>query len=190
MFRRGLFRRSLRRSTPIGEASRLALRQANQLKDEGEFTQAAEIFERVAQRLEEQHFPNRAAFLYFQAGHCDLLAAKPDPVLQLTKKGLSILAKVHHWRAYSRGADLMVEELMRSGCTKQAADLRVWIDQTAPIRPEILPHAGSDQPVQKTAPRLPSKCPFCGATLRSDMTEWIDDANVECPYCGSAVQTE
>ena len=33
MFRRGLFRRTLRRNTPIGEAGRLALRQANQLKD-------------------------------------------------------------------------------------------------------------------------------------------------------------
>ena len=80
--RRGPFRRSLRRTAPIGEAGRLALRQANQLKDAGEYTQAAEIFERVAQRMENRLRPNRAAFLYLQAGHCHLLAAQPDPALQ------------------------------------------------------------------------------------------------------------
>jgi hypothetical protein len=174
----------------IGEAGRLALRQANQLKDAGEYLQAAEIFERIAQRMENRSLPNRAAFLYLQAGQCNLLAAKPDSAISLAKKGLSILAQAQHWRAYSQGASWIVEELNRLGYTKQSAEFQSWLDQTAPIRPERVPGIEPGQPIQKPVLRLPGKCPFCGATLRSDLAEWIDDANAECPYCGSAVKAE
>jgi hypothetical protein len=190
MFRRGLFRRSLRRTTPIGEAGRLALRQANQLKDAGENIQAAEIFERVAQRMENRLRPNRAAFLYIQAGHCRLLAAQPDPAFQLAKKGLSILAQVQNWRAYDQRVEIMVQELNRLGYAKQAAELQAWLKQTAPAQPEYVPDTGRTRPAQMSTPRLPVKCPFCGASLRSDMAEWIDDASAECLYCGSTVQAE
>ena len=84
----------------------------------------------------------------------------------------------------------MVQELNRLGYAKQAMEFEAWLNQTAPVRPEHLPDARPDQPVQKPAPRLPGKCPFCGACLRSDMVEWIDDASAECPYCGSAVPAE
>jgi hypothetical protein len=190
MFRRGLFRRPFRPVAPIGEVGRLALRQANQLKDTGEFTQAAEIFERVAQSMENRRHPNRAAFLYLQAGHCQLLAAQPDPALQLAKRGLSILVQAQHWQAYSQGANLMVQELDRLGYTKQSAEIQTWLNQKVSLRPDQLPDIGHDQPIQKPASKLPGKCPFCGATLRADMAEWIDDTSAECPYCGSAVQAD
>ena len=190
MFRRGLFRHPFRWTTPIGEAGRVALRQANNLKEAGEYIQAAEIFERTARRMENRSIPNRAAFLYLQAGHCRLLAAEPDPAIQLGKKGLSILAHLQHWGAYSKGADLIIQELNRLGYLKQASELLTWITRTAPVQPEQLPSIGQAQPVQKPPPRLPSKCPYCGASLRSDVAEWIDDASIECPYCGSVVQVE
>jgi tetratricopeptide (TPR) repeat protein len=190
MFRRGPLRRSLRRTAPIGEAGRLALRQANQLKEAGNYSQAAEIFERVAQRMENRLRPNRAAFLYLQAGHCRLLAAQPDSALRLAKKGLSILAQVQHWRAYTQGADLMIQETNRLGYATQAAELQAWLKQTAPVQPERLPNIGTTQLAQRPTDRLPAKCPFCGATLRSDMAEWIDEASSECPYCGSTIQVE
>jgi len=190
MFGQGPYRRSLRRMTPIGEAGRLALQRANQLRDAGDYIQAANIFEKVAQRMENRLRPNRAAFLYIQAGHCHLLAKQPDPALQLTKRGLSILAQLQHWLAYSQRANLMIQDLNRLGYTKQATEFQTWVNQTAPIRLEFLPGAEPAQPAQKPAARLPSKCPFCGATIRSDMAEWIDDSSAECPYCGSAVQAE
>jgi hypothetical protein len=189
MFRRGLFRRPIR-PTAIGEAGRLALRQANRLKDAGDYTQAAEIFERVAQRMEHRRRPHRAAFSYMQSAQCQLLAANLDLALQQAKKGLSLLAQVQHWRAYSQSADMMVKELNRLDNSKQAMELQAWLNQTVPDRPENITGLGTDQLTHKSAPRLPSKCPFCGASLRSDMAEWIDDASAECPYCGSAVQAE
>lgn len=190
MFRRGLSRRPFRRAAPIGEASRLALIRANQLNDSGEYIKAAEIFERVAQRMENRLRPNRAAFLFLQAGHSRLLARQIDPAMQLTKRGFAIMAQNQNWRAYSRGANMMVLELERLGYTKQADEIQTLINQNPSIRLAPLPGTGPNQPLQKPAPRLPGKCPFCGASLRSDMAEWIDDASAECPYCGSAVQAE
>jgi hypothetical protein len=190
MFRRNPFRRPFRPTAPIGEAGRLALRQANQLKDTGVYTQAADIFESVARQMENRRRPNRAALLYLQAGHCHLLAAQPELALQQAKRGCSILAQVQHWQAYSHWASLMIQELNRLGYTKETTEFQTWLKQTAPIQPVHLPGIGLDQPAQKPTVRLPSKCPFCGATLRSDMAERIDGASVECPYCGSAVQSE
>jgi len=40
----------------------------------------------------------------------------------------------------------------------------------------------------KALPRLPASCPFCGAPLRSDQVEWIDERRARCAYCGSPVK--
>jgi hypothetical protein len=37
-------------------------------------------------------------------------------------------------------------------------------------------------------PRLPARCPFCGASVRPDEVEWLDDASVACAYCKSTIQ--
>jgi hypothetical protein len=136
MFRRGL----LCRTTPIGEAGRLPLRRINQLKDAGEYLQAAEIFERVAERME-----NRLR---------------------------------------------MLQEVNRLGYASQAAELRGWLEQTAPTPPEYLPDIEADLSAKKSYLRLPAKCPFFGASLRSDLAQWIDETSAVCPYCGSTVQAE
>ena len=33
-----------------------------------------------------------------------------------------------------------------------------------------------------------SHCPSCGASLRPDEVEWLDDVTAECAYCGSPVR--
>jgi ribosomal protein S27AE len=190
MFRRRPIRRMLRRATPIGEAGRIALRKANQLNEAGEYIQAAEIFERVAQRMENRLRPNRAAFLFLQAGHSRLLAGQVDPSMLLAKRSLNILAQNQHYRACTQGANLMIQELNHLGHPSQAAEIQTWMHQTVPNQADQLPSTRANFPSQESIRRLPAKCPYCGATLRSDMAEWIDALSAECPYCGSTVQAE
>jgi hypothetical protein len=48
-------------------------------------------------------------------------------------------------------------------------------------------------PAQPQAPgqqRLPSTCSQCGAPVRGDEIEWINQYSAECIYCGSIIQTE
>ena len=190
MFRRRPLRRMLRQATPMGEAGRLALRQANQLNDAGNHEQAAEIFERVAQRMENRQRLNRSAFLFLQAGHSRMLAGQIDATMELVKRGLGILAQNQRWRTYAQGANMMVKELTRLGYPGQAAEIQNMLHQTLPARAGQHQDASSEALPSKTSGKLPGKCPFCGASLRSDMIEWIDDASAECPYCGSTVQAE
>ncbi len=37
-------------------------------------------------------------------------------------------------------------------------------------------------------PRLPARCPTCGASVRPDEIEWLDDATVACAYCKGAIR--
>lgn len=50
---------------------------------------------------------------------------------------------------------------------------------------------GLGKPMQASQPipgsRLPADCPRCGAPVRSDEVEWIDDTSVECAYCGGVI---
>jgi len=46
-------------------------------------------------------------------------------------------------------------------------------------------------PVQeKSRPALPTHCPACGAALKPNDVEWLDDVTAECEYCGSPVRGE
>jgi hypothetical protein len=36
--------------------------------------------------------------------------------------------------------------------------------------------------------RLPSHCQACGAAVRPDEVEWVDEQIVECAYCGSPIR--
>jgi hypothetical protein len=39
-------------------------------------------------------------------------------------------------------------------------------------------------------PILPTHCPSCGAAVKPDEVEWLDDITAECGYCGSPVREE
>ena len=41
----------------------------------------------------------------------------------------------------------------------------------------------------KPSKSLPATCSQCGAPLRSDEVEWIDEQSAECAFCGSVIKT-
>jgi hypothetical protein len=43
-------------------------------------------------------------------------------------------------------------------------------------------------PTPAKKPLLPTYCPSCGATVRPDEVEWLDEVTAECAYCGSLVR--
>ncbi len=190
MFRRRALRRVMGTAAPIGEAGRLQLIRANQLNEAGEYTQAAEIFEKVAQRMENRLRPNRAAFLFLQAGHAHLEAKEIEAAMELTRRALALLAQYQHWRPYIQGGNMMIQELNRHGYTKQAEEIQALVDQNRPAQAEQAVASRISQGLASSARHLPGKCPSCGAPMRSDMAEWIDDSSAECPYCGSVITAD
>jgi hypothetical protein len=74
-------------------------------------------------------------------------------------------------------------ELNERGLTKEAAEIE-----------SMLTGGTSSVPVAETAPAkkpiLPTHCPSCGAGLKPEEVEWLDDVTAECAYCGSPVREE
>ena len=182
MFRRARFRRP---------GPRQALITANRLKDNQEYEKAAQIFERLAKGAQERGMHKRAPFLYIQAAHCRLLALQPERGVGLLSQGLRLLEESQQWPALHRSGTAAVEELTRLGQIQAAEKVQSWLDQVLKDHPEAekssFEHLSTSV---KSPPKLPAKCPYCGASIRPDQVEWITENSAECLYCGSAVQAE
>ncbi len=74
------------------------------------------------------------------------------------------------------------------GYEQQANEIAAWLKgQPAPELDTAPPTAGTPA---KRLPRLPTRCPSCGAPVDPRDVEWVDEATVECDYCGSLIRAE
>lgn len=85
MFRRRA-QRIMRRMT--GPDVPVILQRANQMMAAGDYTNAANTFLKLAQGAEER-FPQRAPFLYIEAGHAAILSGQKEAGLAHFRRGLT-----------------------------------------------------------------------------------------------------
>jgi len=176
-------RRAFRRQMRRGFAPDIPpiLQRANVLLNKGEYAEAAVAFEQMARAAELRGGP-RAPVFFLQAGHARILAAQNAAGFELLKHGLELLARRgQHGRLY-HVAPRVTAQLDQHGLSKEAAGLREWLKSTLP--------AGFAAPASGPAkkPILPTHCPACGAPVRADEVEWLDEVTAECAFCGSPVR--
>lgn len=163
-----------------------ALSQANQLRASGQFEQAAMLFAQLAAGMENSGHPRRAANFHAQAAHSFADAAEPVRSLAHARRALDLFLQYQMVRRIPVFYANIVRHLRNKGLT--AAANQVEQEYAAKVSPFPLPV----QPVQSaqagSRPSLPSSCPKCGAPVRSDEIEWIDDRSAECIYCGTTLQ--
>lgn len=178
MFRRRA-QRILRRMVR-SDASR-SIQQANQLMESGDYHNAAEAFKELAQDAEEQ-YPQRAPFLFMEAGRAAILSGQTKIGVAHLRRGLTLFAsqgRIHRIRAFGQRA---IAEL-------KARDLNNEADEIANLLSGNLPkETPIDRPTVPRRPILPTHCPSCGAGIRSYEIEWLDEVTAECDYCGSPVR--
>ncbi len=158
------------------------LQRANEWMASGEYEQAAEAFESLAEAAQARGGP-RAAVFFLQAGRARILEGKTETGLAHVKRGLSLLAGRADWAALHHAGKRALAELNERGLGKEAAEIEAWLEATLP--------AGRAMFAEHTArqkPQLPTHCPSCGAALRPDEVEWLDESTAECAYCGSPVR--
>lgn len=185
--RRPLRRRPLIRPRPhafIGDGPRQALFRANRLMDSGDFKAAGEIFERLAEGAIARGMYQRAPFLFLQAGKAYVQANQTDRGIALAQRGLKLLADAQRWPALNTFGTAAVNELQKKGLTDAAGRIQQWLEATIPDTEDTTLPAASKRP------SIPGKCPYCGATLRPNEIEWLDEQTAECQYCGSAIQED
>lgn len=158
------------------------LQRANQYMLTGDYAEAAETYKQLAQGAEDR-FPQRAPFLFLEAGRAALLNGQSQVGLAHLRHGLNLLAsqgRIPRMHVFGRRA---MEELQALNLHAEAQEIASLLGQNAPqeIRMEATP---------AKKPILPTHCPSCGGSVRPDEIEWLDDATAECAYCGSPVREE
>jgi hypothetical protein len=179
---RRMFRRQMRR----GFAPNIPpiLQEANLAFDKGEYGRAAELFEQIAQGADARGGP-RAPLFHLQAGRCRVFAGQTSLGLPSLKRGLELLAQRKQFSRLHNAGQRVIEELKERGLIKEAAEIEKILGATWPSMP-----ATEQRPAPIRRPVIPTHCPHCGAALRPDEVDWLDESTAECAYCGSPVREE
>lgn len=181
-----MFRRPMRPMRPFRRAFvpdiPPLLQRANELMSIGDYDGAAAAFEQLARGALARNGP-RAPMLFLQAGRARILAGQVQPGTQHLKQGLSLLAARGQWPQFHKAGERAVQELNERGLSAEAQEISDYLKTTLPT--------GFVAPTATAAakkPLLPTHCPGCGAPLRADEVEWLDEATAQCAFCGSPVR--
>ena len=168
--------------SPMEAHARQDLQRANRLMEIGDFDNAAFLYEKLARKVHDIERPRQAAHLYVQAARARILAGQMQPGLELLEQGLSTFTQAGLWEAFERVGSRTVDELRQLDQPQAAQDLIKWLESMRQNRPESITPAELKESLHRD---LPLKCPSCGATVRPDEVEWIDEDRAACDYCGS-----
>jgi hypothetical protein len=174
------FRRPLRRM--FAPAVPPLLRRSNELLASGQFAEAATSLEQLARAAEARGGP-RAPVLYIQAGQAEVLAGQPAQGLEFFERGLGLLAARGKMQKLSIVSRRVLGELEQRGLHNEASRLTGYLKSLAP---EF--DASVDGHTRTARTPLPTHCPGCGAAIRPDEVEWMDEITAECEFCGSPVR--
>lgn len=176
---RRTFRRHIRKT--LAQDVPPILQEANFAFDKGEFGRAGELFERLANTAGARG-GRRAPLFYPQAGRARILAGQTTLGMPSLKRAFELLAKQRRPLRLHRTARRVISEMQERGLEREAAEVESWLTDAAPSAPSV-------DPIPQR-PVLPTHCPSCGAAVRPDEIEWLDDVTAECAYCGSPLRAE
>jgi hypothetical protein len=97
------------------------------------------------------------------------------------KRAFELLAQQRRPLRLQRIARRIISELKEHDLGKEAAEVESWLNNASPSAAPAM-DAATKRPV------LPTHCPSCGAAVRPDEVEWLDDTTAECAYCGSPLR--
>ncbi len=173
---------------PLPPGPMRALANANQLFASGQFAQAAEQFEMLAQAASASRLPF-APRLFFQAARANWRAGQIPRGMQLLRTGLGILLTAGAIRRLRQMAGSAADELVELGHAPEAEEVRKFL-AGIPVPDIQAVETEFQAPAEPARPILPADCEKCGARIRSDEIEWIDSQTAECAYCGSPIRPE
>lgn len=176
---RRMFRRHIRKT--LAQDVPPVLQEANFAFDKGEYGRAGELFERIAETAAARGGP-RAPLFYLQAGRARILAGQTSLGMPSLKRGLELFAQRRQFPRLQQAGARVISELNERGLKKEAAEVEAWLKTVSPLPP-------TSEPSLKR-PLLQTHCPACGAAVRPDEVEWLDEVTAECAYCGSPVRAE
>jgi hypothetical protein len=159
------------------------LQRANQLMAAGDYAGAAVAYKELAQRAENR-FGKRAPFLFIQAGRAAILSGQTKTGVADLRHGLTIFASQGRFPRMRAFGQLAIEDLNSRNLNAEAEEIASLLKASLPKGFQ------AENSALTKKPALPTHCPSCGAAVRPDEVEWLDDITAECDYCGSPVRGE
>jgi hypothetical protein len=179
---RRMFRRQIRKT--LAQEVPPILQEANFAFDKGEYGRAAELFERIAETASSRGGP-RAPLYYLQAGRARVFAEQIALGMPSLQRGLELLAQRRQFPRLHQAGTRVVSELSERGLKNEAIEIETLLKTILPSM-----HSPDEVKTPSKLPILPTHCPACGAAVRPDEVEWLDNVTAECAYCGSPVRAE
>lgn len=161
------------------------LQRAHHLMEAGEYAEAALVFGSLARKAEDL-YPERAPFLYFQAGQAAMLNGDSKKGVAHFRNGLTLLATQQRYHRLQKAGRRIVDELRERGFNAEADEVEIVLGNNVPAPADAMREADRSQ----KRGILPTHCPSCGAAVRPDEVDWLDEQTAECDYCGSPVRAE
>ena len=157
------------------------LRAAHEFMENGKYAEATMAFQQLA-RTAEERFPDRAPMLYLQAGRAAVLDRQTQIGIAHLRRGLTMFASQGRYGRMQMLGQRVMEELKERGLDPEAHEIASLLAGNMPREesPEVV--TPSKRPI------LPTHCPSCGAGLRPDEVEWVNETTAVCGYCGSPVR--
>ena len=174
---RRTFRRHIRKT--LAQEVPPILQEAIFAFDKGEYGRAGELFERLAETAASRGGP-RAPIFYLKAGQSRILAGQTSLGIPSLKRGLVLLLEREQFSRLHNAGARVVLELTERGLSREASEIENWLKTVLPSQTSFVTAA--------ERPLLPSHCPSCGAGVRPDEVEWLDDVTAECAYCASPIR--
>ena len=159
------------------------LRRAHRMMAAGDYADAAAAFHDLARKAEDR-FPERAPMLYLEAGRASVLAEQAKQGVSHFRSGLTLLATQQRFQRLQTIGSRIVDELRERGLSAEADEIAELLKNNLPAKIK----ADSSVPAKRGT--LPTHCPSCGAAIRLNEVDWLDDVTAECDYCGSPVRSE
>ncbi|MEP7134038.1 MAG: hypothetical protein ABI904_03805 [Chloroflexota bacterium] len=179
---RRMFRRNIRKT--LAQEVPPVLQEANFAFAKGEYGRAGELFERIAEGADARGGP-RAPLFHLQAGRARIFAGQTKLGMPSLKRGLELLAERQKFQRLQDAGQRIIAELNEHGLKSEVTDIEIFLKTLLKSTP-----AFASQPSPAKKPILPTHCPSCGAAVKPDEVEWLDEITAECGYCGSPVREE
>jgi hypothetical protein len=158
-----------------------ALLKAQELFSQGDYLPAAQICENVAREGIGQGV-RQGPRLLILAGRGYLLAGEREKGMACYRDAFSTMARNGRWFGLNIVSRQAIKQLIEDGFQSEADELSTYTN--------AIPSAQRSTIENSPRVQLPTNCPSCGAPIRSDQVDWVDQATAECPYCGSLVRGE
>lgn len=178
-----MFRRPRRAFPPnvlINTGAMNEVARANQLQASGHPEQAALLFMEQARQMRQIGHPRQAANLHAQAAHAWVNAGVEQRALNQATMAMQMFIRLGMGQRIVDFRTNFSKHLRDRGMQSSADSFE---KQYGKIQVQAAPGQ-----VNAKHGRLPEACPHCGAPLRSDLVEWVDDSSAECGFCGGTVK--